>query len=92
MPVAATHLSRFERDVKTDVVREHKKRGTIKETWKSKLSKGTPAVAACNWAAATGDSVRIVVSDYVHSTLYSAIEQELRDRRVEDRANAAGSA
>ena len=27
-----------------------------------------------------------------HSTLNSAIEQELRDRRVEDRANATSSA
>ena len=27
-----------------------------------------------------------------HSTLISAMEQELRDRRVEDRANATGSA
>ena len=29
---------------------------------------------------------------YEHSTLNSAIEQELRDRRVEDRANATSSA
>ncbi|XP_043190863.1 uncharacterized protein LOC122364505 [Amphibalanus amphitrite] len=38
--LASTHLHRSEKDVKTDVVRQHKKRGTIKETWKSKLSKG----------------------------------------------------
>ena len=28
----------------------------------------------------------------IHSTLNSAIEQELRDRRLEDRANATSSA
>jgi len=36
----ASHHGRKEEDIKTDMLREHKKRGTIRESWRSKLSKG----------------------------------------------------
>ena len=39
-----------------------------------------------------GDRPCVAMAYVKHSTLNSAIEQELRDRRVEDRANATSSA
>ena len=57
-----------------------------------------PGGYGCGWWQAearrsrVGDPCARLCAYVKHSTLNSAIEQELRDRRVEDRANATSSA